>query len=72
MKKRSSVLPVAALVLTACGEVPDSASEAQRPQQAENGVFRPYLNAIERAEGVQDVLQQRSDRQRRALEGSND
>lgn len=54
------------LVLAACGS--ETASTATDEVRSDESVFEPLSDALERAEGVQDTLNQRAEEQRRRIE----
>lgn len=55
-----------ASMLTGCDDRPVS---SQKPAaEAERGVFAPQLQALDKAKGVEQTLQQGADSQRRAID----
>jgi hypothetical protein len=75
MSRQILILALAALILAACGDAPPEPPEGGPTgsgQLPEDNVFRPYVDTMERARGVEQTLQQGAERQRRLLDAQGD
>lgn len=67
MHKHLIAAAIATLLLNACGDDSPKATDNQQVQHTDNHAFKPYADALDRAKGVETILQQEDDRRRQAL-----
>ena len=64
---RVLILLAAALVVASCGEI-DSTEEPPEPAARRETVFDPLTSTIDRAQGVQQTVDEQAAEQRRRIE----